>query len=119
MSSTPRTPLRGEVWDMRLDPIEGHEQGGTRPCLVVSNNHLNQSRAEIVIVVPISSTIRPIPSHIAITPPEGGLVTRSDIMCEHVRSVSTNRLIRHRGDVNRDTILVVERVLCRLLVMNP
>ncbi len=119
MNNPPRAPLRGEVWDFRLDPTEGHEQGGIRPCLVVSNNHLNQSRADLVIIIPMSTKVRAITSHIVINPPEGGLTDPSDIMCEHVRSLSTDRLIRYRGDVNRTTILSVEAALRRLLAMNP
>lgn len=119
MTSPPRSPLRGEVWDMRLDPTVGHEQGGSRPCLVVSNNHLNQSRAETIIVVPISRTQRPVVSHILIEPPEGGLTDAGHIKCEHVRSLSTDRLIRFRGDINRNTMQAVEGALRRLLAMTP
>src|SRR5437660_9824108 len=103
MTSPTRSPLRGEVWDMRLDPTEGHEQGGTRPCVVVSNNHLNQSRAETIIIVPVSRTQRPVISHVPVSSPEGGLTDLSHIKCEHVRSLSTERLIRYRGNVNRNT----------------
>jgi len=117
VSSTARAPLRCEVWDFRLDPTVGHEQGGTRPCLVVSNNLLNESRAGVVFVVPLSSKTRAIPSHILVDPPEGGLIYPSDIMCEHVRSVSTERLKQYRGDINRDTMLSVETVLRRLFGM--
>ncbi len=117
MSSPARSPLRGEVWDFRLDPTEGHEQGGTRPCLVISNNQLNQSRAELVIIVPMSTRLRAINSHIVIQPPEGGVTSPSDIMCEHIRSLSTDRLIQYRGDVTRTTILSVEAALRRLLAM--
>jgi mRNA interferase MazF len=119
MSSPPRSPLRGEVWDFRLDPTEGYEQGGNRPCLVISNNHLNQSRAELVIIVPMSTRLRAINSHIVVEPPEGGVTSPSDIMCEHVRSLSTDRLIQYRGDVSRNTILSVEAAIRRLLAMNP
>jgi len=117
MSSALRSPLRGEIWDFRLDPTEGHEQGGVRSCLVISNNHLNQSRAALVIIIPISSKTRAISSHIVVDPPEGGLTQTSDLMREHVRSVSTDRLQRYRGDVNRNTILSVEGVVRRLLAM--
>lgn len=117
MSNTPRIPLRGEVWDFQLDPTVGHEQGGIRPCLVVSNNLLNQSRAELVFIVPISSKIRAIPAHILVDPPEGGLTQPSDLMCEHVRSVSTERLKQYRGDINRNTIMGVESTLRRLFGM--
>ena len=27
---------RGEIWDMRLNPVEGSEQGGNRPALMQS-----------------------------------------------------------------------------------
>ena len=27
---------RGEIYDARLEPIEGSEQGGTRPVIIVS-----------------------------------------------------------------------------------
>ncbi len=117
MSSGTRTPSRGEVWDFRLDPTVGHEQGGVQPCLVVSNNHLNQSRAALVFIVPLSSKTRAIPSHVLVDPPEGGLDQTSDIMCEHVHSVSTERLQYYRGDIHRDTMTDVEAVLRRLFGM--
>jgi mRNA interferase MazF len=110
--------MRGEVWDMQLDPIVGHEQGGIRPCLVVSNNNMNQGRSELLLVIPLSKVIRQISSHIPITPPEGGVTMPSDIMCEHVRSVSTQRLVRYRGDTYQNTIRAVEPILRRLFGFN-
>jgi mRNA interferase MazF len=32
----PTEPLRGEVWDLDLNPIIGREQAGFRPALVLS-----------------------------------------------------------------------------------
>lgn len=116
-SSGPRAPLRGEVWDVLLDPTTGHEQGGVRPCLVVSDNQLNQSRAELVVIVPLTTKLRAISSHIMVTPPEGGLTDPSDIMCEHIRSISTDRLRRRRGDLHRATMQRVEAAIRRLLGM--
>ena len=29
---------RGEIYDVRLDPIEGSEQGGIRPVVIVSRD---------------------------------------------------------------------------------
>jgi mRNA interferase MazF len=34
-------PLRGEVWMIDLDPTRGHEQGGKRPGLIVSDDVFN------------------------------------------------------------------------------
>ncbi|MEG3922940.1 type II toxin-antitoxin system PemK/MazF family toxin [Microcoleus sp. T3_A4] len=32
---------RGEVYDARLEPVEGSEQGGTRPVIIVSRATIN------------------------------------------------------------------------------
>lgn len=52
------TALRGEIWEVDLDPRKGREQRGTRPCLVVSTDGLNRSRFGTVIVCPITTTER-------------------------------------------------------------
>lgn len=50
--------LRGEIWEIDLNPRKGREQKGTRPCLVVSTDGLNRSRFGTVIVCPITTTER-------------------------------------------------------------
>jgi mRNA-degrading endonuclease toxin of MazEF toxin-antitoxin module len=49
----PPEPLRGEVWDLDLDPITGSEQAGFRPALVMSVDLFNVGPAELVVAVPI------------------------------------------------------------------
>ncbi len=44
---------RGDVYNARLDPIEGSEQGGNRPVIIVSRNAINVS-SSFVIAVPWS-----------------------------------------------------------------
>jgi mRNA interferase MazF len=34
---------RGEVYDARLDPVEGSEQRGSRPVVIVSRDAINES----------------------------------------------------------------------------
>ncbi|HEX7239197.1 MAG TPA: type II toxin-antitoxin system PemK/MazF family toxin [Longimicrobiaceae bacterium] len=53
-------PLRGEIWEIDLNPRKGREQKGTRPCLVVSTNSLNRSNFGTVVVCPITTTHRPL-----------------------------------------------------------
>ena len=38
---------RGEIYDARLEPVEGSEQGGTRPVIVVSRTRLIQLRGTL------------------------------------------------------------------------
>lgn len=108
-------PSRAEVWTADLDPTRGHEQAGVRPCLVVSVDGFNQGPAELVIVLPLTSRFKRIPSHVELNPPEGGLSHRSFIKCEDVRSVSKRRLRDCRGKVSTPTMASVEDRLRILL----
>lgn len=108
---------RGEIWLADLNPLCGHERAGRRPALVVSVDAFNQSRADLVVVIPITSTLRPIPFHVVVQPPEGGLTNPSALLCEAVRSISKARLVTRWGAVSPATMSQVEdrlRILMRL-----
>ncbi|HUT54095.1 MAG TPA: type II toxin-antitoxin system PemK/MazF family toxin [bacterium] len=110
-------PARGEIWIAGLNPVRGHEQAGTRPVLVVSDDLFNQGPADLIIVIPITATDRAVPSHVPLKPPEGGLKKQSYIMSEAVRSISKSRLARKLGAVSAQTMQQVEdclRILMRL-----
>jgi mRNA interferase MazF len=100
-------PARGEVWLVELDPTRGHEQRGTRPALVVSTDQFNNGPAGLVVVAPMTTRDRNIPLRVPIDPPEGGVRERCFVMCEMARSVSTDRLIRQWGTVERATLAMV------------
>ena len=110
-------PLRGEIWLVTLDPTISREQAGRRPALVVSDDLFNQSHAELVIVLPITSKSKGIRSHVPISPPEGGLSVKSYIKCEDVRSISVQRLERRLGKVTVETLKEVEHRLRIILVL--
>jgi mRNA interferase MazF len=110
-------PARGEVWLADLNPTRGHEQAGRRPVLVVSEDLFNRGPAGLAIVLPLTSVVRNVPSHVPIAPPEGGVRSRSAILCEGVRSVSIERLIDRWGAVGPSTLAAIEdrlRILLRL-----
>lgn len=101
-------PNRGEVWTVSLDPTRGHEQAGSRPCLVLSVNEFNHGRAGLVVVLPITSRIRTIPSHVRLPRGEAGLRQDSVVKCEEVRCISKERLATRWGAVAPSTISAVE-----------
>ena len=110
-------PRRGEVWLADLNPTRGHEQAGQRPVVIVSDDTFNRGPAGLVIVLPMTSTIRNIPSHVVVSPPEGGLRNPSAIMCEAVRSISVERLVKRWGRLRPATLAHVEdcaRILLHL-----
>jgi mRNA interferase MazF len=108
-------PARGEVWSAQLDPVLGHEQGGTRPCLVLSVNRFNQGKADLVVVLPVTSRFKGIASHVKIPAGEAALISDSYIKCEEVRCISKQRLTRRWGEVEAATMRSVEQ-LVRLIL---
>jgi mRNA interferase MazF len=110
-------PARGEVWLADLNPTRGHKLAGRRPVLVVSEDLFNRGPAGLVIVLPMTATLRGVPSHVPVDPPEGGVSRRTAVLCEAIRSVSVERLVAPWGTVGRGTMAAVEdrlRILMRL-----
>ena len=106
---------RSDVWLADLDPTQGREQAGRRPCVIVSTDLFNRGPADLVVVVPITSRRKGIPLHVSLKSPEGGLKVDSYIKCEDIRSVSKNRLFRRLGAVSEPTMKQVEARLEMLL----
>jgi mRNA interferase MazF len=94
-------PIRGEIWLTDLGTGRGHEQAGQRPALVVSDDAFNSGFAGLVIVIPLTSRVlksKYIPAHIRIDPPEAGLKTPSVILCDQLRTISKDRLVKALGE---------------------
>ncbi len=111
------SPARGDVWLADLNPTRGHEQAGQRPVLVVSEDLFNQGPAGLVIVLPITSTHRGIPTHVPVAPPEGGLKNASVILCDSIRSISKVRLSRRLGSVSAAVMVEIEDRIRILLAL--
>lgn len=108
-------PARGEIWMVDLEPVRGHEQGGKRPALVVSADLFNESPADLVVILPITSQAKGVRSHLPIRPPEGGIRRLSFIKCEDIRSIAKERLSKRWGSVSRQTMDAVADCLRILL----
>jgi mRNA interferase MazF len=80
---------RGEVYDTRLDPVEGSEQSGTRPVVIVSRDSLHNN-SSIALVVPFT-TARPnrhiYATQVLVHAPEGGLTANSIALAEQARGL--------------------------------
>lgn len=101
-------PARGDIWFTDLNPIRGHEQGGARPCVIISANPFNESFLDLVVVLPITSKKKEFPSHLEIPSRESGLKLSSFIKCEDIRSISKERLVRRMGRVSALTMQNIE-----------
>lgn len=111
-----KRPSRGEIWTANLNPTHGHEQAGNRPVLILSTNTFNHGPADLIFVLPLTTTNRQIPFHLAVTPPEGGLKTTSYILCDAGRSISKQRLGESAwGRISTETMARVEYRMRTLL----
>ena len=63
-----------------------------RPVLVISSDKFNL-RSEYVTVVPGSTRLRPLITHVELRRGEGGVEHRTMLLCEHVQEL-------HRSDVD-------------------
>jgi mRNA interferase MazF len=109
------TPRHGEIWLLDFGEPIGRAQSGRRPAVVVSDNEVNDGPAGLVIVVPITSTRRGLPSHVELDGADTGLDEVSYAKCEDVRSVSERRLIARLGVAPDTAVLEVKRALRFLL----
>jgi mRNA interferase MazF len=85
------TIRRGCIYWVNFDPVMGSGVGKSRPGLVVQNNLGNLSSSTIIVVA-ITSRIpsKHYPMHV---PLPGGLLGKpGTIMCEHIRTVSVERV---------------------------
>jgi mRNA interferase MazF len=87
---------RGEVYDARLEPVEGSEQGGTRPVIIVSRDAIN-AYSPVVLAIPCTTYQtgkRVYPTQVLIQSPDGGLTNDSVAIADQVRVLSKTRLLR-------------------------
>ena len=76
--------------------------------LIVSDDRYNAGPADLVIVLPLTKRLRPIPLHVHLRAPEGGLRIDSVILRDQVRSIAKARLIARWGAVTPTAMRQVE-----------
>lgn len=104
---------RGDVYWVRLDPIEGSEQAGIRPAVIVSRDAINRY-SPIVVVCPLTSAShvqRLYPSDVLVRAPEGGLKNDSVVLTLQVRAVAKTRLSERLGRLEPLTMQVIAQAL--------
>lgn len=108
-------PRRGDIWLVDFGPPVGREQAGKRPAVVVSADALNDGPSGVVMVVPVTSARRGLPSHVEIDAGDSGLDDVSYAKCEDLKSVSDRRLISRLGAADVEAVFEMERAIRFLL----
>lgn len=105
--------VRGQVVEVDLDPVVGHEQGKLRPCVVVQNDVSNRF-ASTTIVVPFTdarNVAHRSPIYVLATKGDGGLKKDSLVLCDQIRTVDRLRFGRFFGVLAPETMRAVDRAL--------
>lgn len=85
------TLTAGQVMWCTLDPTVGREQGGRRPCVVVSSHDYSDAVRQLALVLPCTTRDRGWDNHVLLTGPTG-LPQPTYAMTEQLRTVSTQRI---------------------------
>ena len=102
---------RGEVYYADLDPVIGHEQGGTRPVLVIQNDTGNYHSPTIIVIAVTRKTLKKPsqPTHVVLDDAEG--LTPSLFMSEVIRTIDKRRVRGYVGRLTRNQMMRVNAAL--------
>lgn len=107
---------RGAVVLLDLDPTVGHEQRGTRPCVVVSDPEVvADQRFPLLGVVPLSATAGLGALYPELRPGPSGLTRPCHALVDQIRSVDKRRLRRVFGQVTGEELGAIDEGLALFL----
>ena len=99
---------RGDIYYADLSPVEGSEQGGMRPVLIVQNDTGNRHSPTVIAAAITSQTGKArLPTHIELSARSYGLSRDSVILLEQIRTLDKKRL---REKMGRADSAVMEQV---------
>lgn len=112
---------RGTVVWAQLGPVQGHEQDGDRPCVVLNDPDLEpDQRFPVLIIVPMSRTPHDGPLYPLLRSPFMGLgrETWSTVLCDQIRVIDPRRVRTRAGRLTPADQKLVDDAL-RLILKLP
>lgn len=103
---------RGTVVLVGLDPTHGHEQRGTRPCVLVSNPEASEDqRFPMVCVIPLTGTRGEGALYPRISAGASGLRRDSYALIDQVRAVDKRRVTTIFGPLDLPDLEAIDEGL--------
>jgi mRNA interferase MazF len=102
---------RSEIYFVNLNPVQGREQAGQRPVLVISIDSLNRLPLVVTVVVGTKGANigRDYLTNVRISPEESGLPLETVFLGFQLRSLDPNRFLgQPAGRVSEQKMLEVE-----------
>lgn len=109
---------KGDVFYASLSPIQGSEQDGKRPVVVIQND-LGNIYSPTIIVAPLTEVIKKetLPTHILI-PKTKFLKYDSMILLEQIRTIDRSRLISYLGRLQNHQLQKIDNALMKIFSIN-
>ena len=100
-----------DVFLVNLDPTIGHEIKKSRPCLVLSPDEMNKYICTSIIA-PMTTKSHNYPTRVKIKFNEKD----AWIVLDQIRTVDKSRLIKKLGNIDKDNIKKVKKIIQEMLV---
>ena len=102
---------RGEIYYADLEPVFGHEQGGTRPVLVLQNDVGNFYSPTLIVTAITRRTFKKPsqPTHVVLDDAEG--LAPSLFMLEVIRTIDKRRVRGYVGKLTEEQMEQIDAAL--------
>lgn len=92
---------QGDIYLAKLQPVEGQEQGGVRPVVIISGDSMN-AEMSLCVCCPLTSQIKEFPTCPVINPSKSnGLELQSQVLTFQIRTLSKKRFVRRLGSIDQ------------------
>ena len=102
---------RSQIYFVNLNPVQGREQAGERPVLVLSIDSINRLPLVVTVVVGTkgANILRDYPANVRVFPDESGLPLETVFLCFQIRSLDPKRFpVQPTGQLSEEKMLQVE-----------
>ncbi|MEO8109626.1 MAG: type II toxin-antitoxin system PemK/MazF family toxin [Ginsengibacter sp.] len=96
--------MQREIWMADLNPVQGSEQSGVRPVVIVSGDSMNKYY-NVVIICPLTTQIKNYKSCPVIQPDKmNKLKAASQVISFQIRTISKLRLKKRVGSISEQIL---------------
>jgi len=100
---------RGDIVVVNLNPVIGHEQGKTRPALIIQND-IGNKYSPTTIIAPVTSKSfgKEFPTNVQVPAEDSGLNHDSTILLNQIKTIDKSRIIKRVGKLNSSLMKKVD-----------
>jgi mRNA interferase MazF len=105
---------RGEIYFVNLNPVQGREQSGERPVLIISSDSINQLPLVVTVVVGTkgANIAQNYPTNVRVAAVDSGLAIETIFLCFQLRSLDASRFTNAvAGKLNTSAMQKIENAL--------